>query len=198
MYSHTQDQSIVRIPQWNAAEDGIRQLLSQNEYAQPTVVVRHFKGERSDRVLDTGTDRKLESRIWNHEYDDRDTASNRPKDPRDITYAWTIDLESNPLAVVRWTSEPMIFHPVQFWTEGLAVYDAARLTRKSECAYYFQGDRREALIGVVLASTTASSEGRAQKFFRETASKVLAPYQHLRDMQRQRVLQRSATYVEMP
>jgi hypothetical protein len=173
--------SLHRIPSWEDAERGIRELLDALRYDKETVIARHYAGERTGRVLRTGTDRTQHSFIWGHEYDYHGA---KPGTADTVAYAWTLNLNTSPIILDR-SYGPTDFRPTLRDSEGLALYDPERLIRRSECEYHFQTHPTEALLGIIVADTTTPSDTRLGEVVRSASNIVQNAYESWRERRRQ-------------
>lgn len=155
----------ITIDDWADFEPMLRAELARLQFNDP-VLVRNFALEtatvdeaslvqtgtvdRLDLVLKTGSDRDDTSSFWNAPGFDHDhDMAPSGKTPKDIIYAYPIDLRSTPYLV----------HVVGKWVQqdltvsledqcGIAIYDASKVTRASNNEHWFTVDPCAALLAV--------------------------------------------------
>lgn len=155
----------IEINDWADFEQMLRDELARLQFSG-MVLVRNFDLEtatldeatmvqtgtvdRLDLVLKTGTDRDDTSPFWNAPGFDHDhDLIPSGKTPKDIIYAYPIDLQSSPyLAQIsgKWEKRDLTVSLED--QRGIAIYDASKLKRVSNNEHWFIDDPREALLAV--------------------------------------------------
>lgn len=106
--------------------------------------------DRLDLVYRTGTDRDAASEMWNvpgHDYEHDRTPAGRG--PADIIYAYVAELTEDGYRVHYLPDgEPKDWDLTEelFETDGVLVYEAAKLERVSKNEHWFTGDPCDALL----------------------------------------------------
>ena len=155
----------IDVDDWADFEQMLRDELARLQFAGP-VLLRNFDLEtatldrgtmvqtgtvdRHDLVLKTGTDRDDTSPFWNAPGFDHDHDLNPSgKTPKDIIYAYPVDLRSRPYLTQvcgKWEQLDLTLNLEDQC--GIAVYDASKLKRASHNEHWFTADPCEALLAV--------------------------------------------------
>lgn len=104
--------------------------------------------DRLALVKETGTDRDVQSPMWNavgHDY--QHDIEHSGKSPSEIIYAYVAETKGDSY-LVHYQGEPENMDLTQNLTEhdGILIYDATGLTRVAKNEHWFMVDPREALL----------------------------------------------------
>lgn len=148
---------------WDEFSSKLRETVVETRLDPNRTLIRLCPRKSLQKLLETGTDRDDNSRVWNHPLD----AQHKTKiNPAQIFYAWMLDITKEPMIK---TYEGIIhqepfdpfapicaidtrpdFVPSKDISPGqiIALYDSNQIRRLSVCEYMFCGNPQNALCCV--------------------------------------------------
>lgn len=143
----------THLKSWQKFIPALKRTLKKRGYHSSQIALRFYGNNRTQILLETGTDRDSGSGSWVWGGD----AEGLPVNVNGFTYAWTFDISKDPIRPTHYVSFIMpetktldeMLERVEE-NQGIAIYDPLKLSRKSAYQYHFTQDPREALLAVFL------------------------------------------------
>lgn len=133
----------------------IRDLAERMVIRGNMVCLRHFRRDRLDLVIKTGTDRDGGSMIYNDSMDYSGPEIGRI--PTKVTYARTVDVGNEPVISIPWKRKPFLLVDGMDYLKKMSneyhqiLYRPECLRRVSENEYWFNTLPIDAVIAVLIS-----------------------------------------------